>query len=890
MKISIVSHGKAKFEFLRAIIFKGLLCLILLLSQENPVFAIIQNSENTFNQINSLETVNSFYARWCCANDGYLYGIDLKDRTVVLRKTEKGQAFQTRGSVAVLDPSFKIEDKIFSTTTPGLIFIPVMKSGVFFLLKSKDGGATFTNVHTFGEGNGPEGTNTQNVRLLRGILELTTELPDGGGIGTLYIGEYNVSHERSIGSTNDRVRIMKSVDNGDTWTKVVEWNTNGINQVGHVHAMKQDPYTGEIYICTGDGNTKAGIIKWDGSSEWADNKRLPEIGQMRGFKVFTGTQRYRVCDVLFDENYFYTFTDTQTPNNPTGSESGIWRGKKDFSSYTRMDNQIYEYDPMHIGWFGEKIGNTFIFTTSREYINPANAWKELNTRVYISTDGQHWHASGVLNWRDSNDPTTSRYIYNVFTHNNKLYIDCVGGAGHSSTIQCELTYKWKTYEDPAILHPVYFVGTWNAPGNDANQGISPDAPKKTLNNILTSCRISAGARVKVAGGSFYETEINPDWSAALLQGRGSVVIEGQGMNETRIIRYSGSGTTYGIQIEASKTLTNSRTPFILKDLEIYLTVDGGGNHTNYVLSNVNSYIKTISCRIGNSSNDDSPLIKLSNEGSKYVSENSFHVANSGTSIYRNIVRSGASGTICHLKNCIILNGHDAFVHDYPGFDFSLKNCNLYSIDHAGVLFESTSIIHPVIKNCIFSCGEAPIISQVVTTQTGIDYNLYNKAMRNISDGGHSIIGADPLFVDANNGDFNLRSGSPCSGTGIYLTDVFYDFASRARQNPPGIGAYESTFPSVKIPQSGEISTNNPEIKKPEVKIYPNPVTGLLKIECNDEKYKSIYILNTQGKVLKKEKVISPFQLIDFSEYEHGLYILEFDNPGGECIRVKVVRY
>ena len=155
-------------------------------------------------------------------------------------------------------------------------------------------------------------------------------MPGGGGIGTLYIGEYNVCHPRTSGSTNDRVRIMKSVDNGDTWTKVVEWNTNGVNQVGHIHAMKQDPYTGEIYICTGDDNTKSGIIKWNGSSAWADNKTLAEIGTMDGFKVLTGAQRYRVCDVLFDEKYFYTFADTQTPNNPTGSESGIWKRNKRF--------------------------------------------------------------------------------------------------------------------------------------------------------------------------------------------------------------------------------------------------------------------------------------------------------------------------------------------------------------------------------------------------------------------------------------------------------------------------------------------------------------------------------------------------------------------------------
>lgn len=742
-------------------------------------------------QINTLETINSFYGHWCCANDNYIYGTDVNNFKVVLRKTESGQSFETRGSVTSLDASFTIEHKIFATSTPGLIFVLVKNNAGYYLLKSNNGAATFTNVFTFGEGNGTGGANAPDVRILRGLLELKRNIPGGSGIGALYIGEYNVCRSRTSGSINDRVRIMKSVDNGDTWIKVMEWNTNGKNQVGHIHAMKQDPYTGEIYICVGDDNNKAAIIKWDGSSAWPDNKTISEIGKMHGFAVLTGAQRYRVCDVLFDDNYFYTFVDTQTPSNPTGSESGIWRGTKNFTSYERVNNRIYDYDPMHIGWFGEKIGNTFIFTTSREYVDPGNAWKKLNTQVYCSTDGENWYASGILNWRDYGNPTLGRYIDNVFTFNNKLYIDCVEGAGHESTIQCELNKEWKTYEDPVILHPVYFVGTWNAAGNDANRGMNPDAPKRTLNSALTSNRISAGARVRVAAGNFSETNISPSWSGAVLQGRGSVVIEGQGMDKTHIIRSSGSGNTYGIYVEAARTLTDANTPLILKDLDIYLTVDGGANHLNYVLYNKDSYIKIIGCRIGNSANDDSPLVNLSDEKSKFISENSVFTASAGASIYKNIVRTSAANTVCHLKNCIILNAYNAFDNNYPGIDFSLKNCTLYAIENAGVLFEPSWNTIPVIKNCIFSCGAVPIRALSSLVKTDIDYNLYNKPLSNVDDGGHSLeIGTDPLFVDAANLDFNLKSNSPCAMKGNYLSDVIYDFAGIERKNPPCIGAYE----------------------------------------------------------------------------------------------------
>lgn len=758
-------------------------------------YALLTNTlsaQSAFTETTVLETTNSFAGSWSCVNDGYIYGAGLTQRTAVLRKRETGQSYETRGSVTTIDPSFRIENRIYSTTTPGLIFVLVRNPmNYYFLLKSSDGGMTFSNVYTFGAGNGPEGTQVQNVRLLRGMLELTRNLPSGGGKGTLFIGEYNVNSTRTSGSTNDRIRIMKSEDNGDTWTKVVEWNTNGSNQVGHIHAMKQDPYTGEIYVCVGDYGSRTGIIKWDGTSPWVDNRSIAQTGQMSGFRAFYGSQKYRTCDVLFDEDYFYTFVDTQLPNNPGGVESGIWRGRKNFSSYNRVDNQIYNYDPMHVGWFGEKIGNTFIFTTAREYMTEAG-WKELNTQVYTSTDGTTWHRSGSLSWRNTGNPTESQYISSVFSYNDMIYFDCSAGAGHSATVQCSLNKRWHTYEDPVILHPVYFVGTWNAAGNDNNRGTTPDAPRRTLNSMLSTNSISAAARVRVAAGTYNEPNIHPLWNTVNFQGKGSVVVEGQGMNRTSIVRSSGSGYSYGILAESSRIMTDASTPLIFKDLEMYVTVDAGPDHFNHVFHIINSYIKTFECRIGNTSNDDSPLVMLEGEGAKYASENSVHISSPEPGPYRQTVRFNAPNTSASLKNNLIRNGYNAFTLNHPGNQLILTNNTIYGITNVGVQLGTGNNTQPSIRNCIFSTGGFPIEDLSGITETGIDYNLYNRANHEVTDGGHGpATGTDPGFRDPQEGDFNLRSNSPCAMRGVVIVDLIYDIFNRGRSDPPCIGAYEN---------------------------------------------------------------------------------------------------
>ncbi|MGE5457298.1 MAG: hypothetical protein ACM3RX_02985, partial [Methanococcaceae archaeon] len=435
------------------------------------------------------------------------------------------------------------------------------------------------------------------------------------------------------------------------------------------------------------------------------------------------------------------------------------------------------------------IGNTFIFTTSREYIDADNAWKELNVKVYVSTDGINWSASNQINLRDAGDPTAGCYINNVFVHNNKFYVDCVAGAGHQPTIQCDLSGRRRTYEDSIILHPVYFVGTWNAIGSDSNYGQNPDAPKLTLNNILISNRICAGARVKISSGNFSEINMYPIWSAATLQGRGSVVIEGRGKDNTHIIRSSGSGNTYGIYLEAARTLTSTTVPLIFKDLEFYISVDGVANHFNYVLQNVDSYIKTVNCKIGGLLNDDSPLINLG-VNTKFEAINSYFTHCLADSVYKNIYTHNNGCTII-FKNCILLNANNPLSSNRTGELLTVLNCTFSNIKSWGISFGAAYNTQPVIKNNIFLCENGCISDISGQVETGIDYNLYNKANSNITDGGHSLaVGTDPLFVDAENGDFNLKSNSPCRRKGVYISTLLYDIVNRNRRNPPAIGAYD----------------------------------------------------------------------------------------------------
>ena len=83
-----------------------------------------------------------------------------------------------------------------------------------------------------------------------------------------------------------------------------------------------------------------------------------------------------------------------------------------------------------------------------------------------------------------------------------------------------------------------------------------------------------------------------------------------------------------------------------------------------------------------------------------------------------------------------------------------------------------------------------------------------------------------------------------------------------------------------------------DIKNPStsgIEIYPNPVSGILTIDCKNENTETVSIINSQGALLIKAISTSPIQQLDFSRYPQGLYFLEFAKANGEVKRLKVVK-
>jgi hypothetical protein len=93
----------------------------------------------------------------------------------------------------------------------------------------------------------------------------------------------------------------------------------------------------------------------------------------------------------------------------------------------------------------------------------------------------------------------------------------------------------------------------------------------------------------------------------------------------------------------------------------------------------------------------------------------------------------------------------------------------------------------IIRNCIFWM---PNNTGNAIKWNGVSYTIADfLALPAMS--GLGNLHADPLFLDAPNGDFRLNALSPAIGAGIPVAYVTTDFAGNNRSlTTPSIGAYE----------------------------------------------------------------------------------------------------
>jgi len=122
--------------------------------------------------------------------------------------------------------------------------------------------------------------------------------------GNVYAGEYNTD---GAAYPDYQIHIYKGTNYGNNYAAVYTFpprNITGLTGgVRHVHACQVDPYTGNIWITTGDTDSQSRIY-------YHTNALLPDPdGVVRLTLVGGGSQEFRTVSLAFTENYIYWFMD-----------------------------------------------------------------------------------------------------------------------------------------------------------------------------------------------------------------------------------------------------------------------------------------------------------------------------------------------------------------------------------------------------------------------------------------------------------------------------------------------------------------------------------------------------------------------------------------------------
>ncbi|ACB86090.1 glycosyl hydrolase [Natranaerobius thermophilus] len=169
--------------------------------------------------------------------------------------------------------------------------------------------------------------------------------------GNLYYGEYFGNKYR------DPVRVYKSTDFGKTWEV-----TYVFNNIRHIHGIFEDPYTGNIWVTTGDSGDEAAI--------WVTNNDFKDVQP-----VLKGGQQFRAVTLLFTQDYIYYGTDTPLEDNY------IYRlDKKDYNleKLVKVDSSVFH---------GTVVNNNLFFSTACE---PSEVNETRKVKVWMSRDGENW--------------------------------------------------------------------------------------------------------------------------------------------------------------------------------------------------------------------------------------------------------------------------------------------------------------------------------------------------------------------------------------------------------------------------------------------------------------------------------------------------------------------
>lgn len=717
-----------------------------------------------------LDVVDYLPTRVVCGDDTYLYAIISDD---LYRAESKDDTL----TICYTHPLGYDISNMWSTSTPGLLFMTCknLATSKTYLYKSVDYGASWGNnaplydndapVELIGNVDGTDENHISDCELLgRGFCELN---------GKFYFAEYNVNGSRVAGGANDQVRVVVSVDDGDTWQTAAAWNTNGTRHVRHAHGVNTD---GEaVYISFGDLSAECGILRWDGVSTLASNQTLAEYDD-----CLSGAQTYRTGDILFPpgSQYMFWMADSSAPDE----NRGIFRALRDMSTPAeRVNSEITAFE-LHSGWYGVVVDSqTMVFS---EFLESGAQDYQMN--FYSTSDGGNtWALVAKYGSADISSGTRGFFLWK----DGNLYYERVGaGKDYLCTSVFRVVSKSYAEEFPVILHPVYWVDPSGV--DESLRGYRPSDPFASPKYALTASKITHGGRVIVRPG-VYDVgggQIQPAFDAHVRPGFVDAITVVEGHGELNTVIKSG-GTTEGVF-----SIVKAATPFLIKGLTCRSEKESATNTVLTVVAHVapkKGFVYVRDCELGQ--RVVAANVAVNNYQDLDVARSRVLAANSGMIGVR-----GRANSITKIAASEIIGGTSGIYTADAGADIQVLNTTISDYTTRGVLYTSAATLVPEIKNCAFlprAGATGDIIDGVsgglTETDEKIDYNYYGGNLSGIANGGgnHSIVGGDPKIENPDALNFRLNADSPLKGAGTDV-GVDRDFVDEPFAATPSIGAHE----------------------------------------------------------------------------------------------------
>ncbi len=246
------------------------------------------------------------------------------------------------------------------------------------------------------------------------------------------------------------------------------------------------------------------------------------------------------------------------------------------------------------------------------------------------------------------------------------------------------------------------------------------------------------------------------------------------------------------------------------------------------------------------------------------------------------------------KNSSPENGSAIWADDDGDVENPLKITNVTFVNHAGTLGgviavggDDSDRAHAVIiQNTILANNGADIArnkgnTEVVSAGGNLSVVDNSHQLNHESD----IHNTNPLFVDRENGDYQLRNNSPAVNAGVSPAPET-DIVGNKRLGNPDIGAYEN--------QNNESNVIGYEEQEFVLEVGPNPATDMLRVEAPEEFHSDyqLSIIGMDGNTFVNALQVTRNQSITEAQVHHlpsGTYIVQIKARNGLVARSLFVK-